>query len=690
VHLFPRIVRRAGVAASIAAAAFLIGACHSNNGNTSGAGVVWVTLGTVPAPIFTSYVVTVDSITLTDTLGNTYSALATPEPVDFVKLRDYRELWGSGTVPNSGTPNVNATTAITYKTATIVLDYTNAEISLLINGMPQRASVIGTNGVAATTISVVIDLPPLPAPQLSIVPSYSTDNAQMLAVNFDLPTSNVVNLATSPATVTVSPFITAALAPPDRELIRVRGALINSSVPISTFTVYERPFYEQEAALGTLTIFNNASTLYTVDGQSYSGATGLNNLSQLPAGVTVTASFTTFEPTPTTTAYAGIFTSVYTIAGDSMQSQLTENISGEVVAISSDSTTGVNTITLRGATVYGPLYELAEGFFGYQDADQHLLVGPGTLVTIDDNSTATGLGYQSISIGASVEAVGIATCADTCTATDLQSWTIDATSASTGRVRLLQNHIFGQLLAATPSDLSLALQTINYWPVSDFNFAGTGLSAATNSSATDYLVNTVGANLISVAPGKTTAPIIAADLSGTAAGTPLWIDGITGGFGSAPPDFNATTVYEQPGVPAQLRVSWETAGSITPFVGLSATAFSINLQDPSLSSAFLQIGPETIALDTLPLSPAFVINASPIPISIVNEPIFAPHYAFGTTSVVETVSTMHVNVFNTFTAFIENFGSAISKGTPALELTANGYYNMLTNTFIANTVSVVL
>jgi hypothetical protein len=691
VHLFPRLVRRTAVAASIAAAAFLIGACHSNNGNTSGAGVVWVTLGTVPAPIFTSYVVTVDSVTLTDTLGNTYSALATPEPVDFVKLRDYRELWGSGTIPNSGTANVNATTAITYKTATIVLDYTNAEISLLINGVPQRASVIGTTGVAATTISVVIDLPPAPAPQLTIVPSFSTDNAQMIAVNFDLPTSNVVNLATSPATVTVSPFMTAALAPPDRELIRVRGALINSSVPISTFTVYERPFYEQEAALGTLTIFNDASTLYTVDGQSYSGATGLNNLSQLPAGVTVTASFTTFEPTATTTAYAGIFTSVYTIAGDSMQSQLTENISGEVVAISSDGTTGVNTLTLRGATVYGPLYELAEGFFGYLDADQQLLVGPGTLVTIDDNSTATGLGYQSISIGASVEAVGLATCASNCgTTTDLQTWTIDATSASTGRVRLLQNHIFGQLVAATPSDLSLALQTINYWPVSDFNFAGTGLSPATNSSAADYQVNTTGANLISMAPGKGAAPIVAADLSGTAAGTPLWIDGITGGFGAAPPDFNATTVYEQAGVPAQLRVSWETVGSITPFAGVSATAFSINLQDPSLSSAFLQIGPETLALDTLPLSPAFVINASQIPISIVNEPIFAPHFAYGTTSLVEAVSTMHINVFNTFTAFIENFGSAISKSSPALELTANGYYNATTNTFTANTVSVVL
>jgi hypothetical protein len=683
VHPFPRILGRAG--AALAAAAFLLAACHNNNSNTSGAGVVWVTLGTVPAPIFTSYVVTIDSVTLTDTVGNTYTALQTPEPVDFVKLRDYREMWGSGTVPNSGTPNVNGA-PIYYKTATIVMDYTNAEISVLINGLPQRATIIGTNGLAVTTISVVVALPP--AQPLDIVPSYSTDNAQMLAVNFDLPTSNVVNLATSPATVTVSPFLTVALAPPDRELIRVRGALINSSVPIGTFTVYERPFYEQAAALGTLTIFNSASTLYTIDGLSYSGATGLDTLSQLPAGVTVTASFTTFEPTPTATAYAGIFTSVYTIAGDSMQSELAENISGDVVAVSSDSSTGVNTLTLRGATIYGPLYALAEGYFGYQDTDQQLLVGPGTLVTIDDNSTATGLGYKSISVGANVEALGIATCTGSCGTSGLGLWSIDATSASTGRVRLLQTQIFGQLLTATPTDLSLALQTINYWPASDFDFAGTGATTATNSSAADYQVSTAAANLISAAAGESPAPVVPADLSTTPAGTPLWIDGIAAPFGSAPPDFIATTVNEEPGVPAQLRVSWASAGSITPFVGLSASGFAINLQGPGLSSAFLQIGPNSIALDTLTSSPQ--INTTPTPISILGSSIFSPHYAYGTVSVELAVPTMHVNVFDNFQDFVVNFTSAISVSSPALQLTANGYYDVGTNRFIANTVSVVL
>jgi hypothetical protein len=676
-----RFLRRAGLKSGLAAAALLIAACHSNTSDTSGYGVVWVTLGTVPAPIFTSYVVTVDSVTLTDALGNTYTALSTPEPVDLANLRDYREMWGSGTVPNAS-PGTNPPDQ--YVSATLVLDYSNAEISVLVNGLPQRATVVSPNGSALTTLSVKINLDP--AQPLIITPSYSTDNAQVLAFNFDLPASNLVNLATTPATVTVEPFVTVALAPPDNELIRVRGPLINSSVPLSTFTVYERPFFDQSSALGQLTIFNNPGTLYTVDGVSYSGPTGLNILSQTPAGVTETASFTTFEPTATATAFAGKFYSVYTIGGSSLQSTLTENIAGDVVAVSSDATTGVNTLTLRGATVYGPLVALSEGYFGYQNTDSQLLVGPGTVVTIDDRASSAGLSYKSIAVGDHVEGVGAYACAGTCGTTGTGTWTIDATSPATGKVRILQTPIFGQLQSATTNSLTMALQTVNYWPAADFDFAGNGTSSATDPSAAAFTVST---------------PTV--DLAGTAAGTPVWINGISSNFGAAPPDFIASSVATtSPStglttVPAQLLVSWASAGTVTPFSSLTSGAFSIDLQDANLSSAVLQIGPLAIPLDTLPASPQIITTNTPI--SITNQPLFSPHFAFGTvstvsetssTSTVVDVSTVHVNVFTTFGPFVSNFVAAISHSSPALQLTANGTYDSATNTFIANTVSVVL
>ncbi|MFI4890648.1 MAG: hypothetical protein ACHQIL_08955 [Steroidobacterales bacterium] len=654
----------------LAAAAVLLAACHGNTSNTSGYGVAWVTLGSVPSPIFTSYVVTVDSVTLTDTLGNTYTALSTPEPVDFVKLRNYREIWGSGTIPNTVPGSVPVTVSPPgYVSATLLLDYTNAAISVLVNGVPQRAAVVGTNGSAVTTMSVKVNLDP--AQPLVIQPSYSTDNAQMLAFNFDLPASSRVDLTTSPATVTVRPFITAALGPPDNELIRVRGPLVNSSVPIGTFTVYERPFYDQASSLGSLTIFNNEKTLYTVDGVSYAGTAGLNQLSQTPAGITVTESYTTFEPTQTATAYAGKFNSVYTIGGNSVSSVEAENISGDVIAIATNATTGVSTLTLRGATVYGPLVGLAEGYFGYQDTDAQLLVGPNTVVTVDDATTA-GLNYKSIAVGAHVEALGAYTCTGTCGTTGTGVWTIDATSASTGKVRLQQTQVFGQLLSASAGSLSMDLQTINDWPASDFNFAGNGTTPANDPSATNFVVATG-----------------AGDFSTTPTGTPLWIDGMPNRFGAAPPDFLASSVNQLAAMPAQLVVAWaRPAGTISPFASLAGTGFTINLQDPNLTTAILQIGPQVIALNSLSVNPQIVTTATPI--SITSEPVFSPHYAFSTVATVSAITTTNVSVFTNFSSFVTNFVSAISLAAPAYQLSAGGYYDSVHNQFIANTVSVVL
>ena len=648
--------RRAGCIA----AALILAACHSNSGNNSGYGVAWVTVGTVPNPVFTSYVVTLDSVSVTDEIGNTYTALATPQPVDLVKLRDVRELWGSGTVPNNN-----------YKTATITIDYTNAAIFVLVNGVPQRAAVIGTNGAAVTTRQVVVNLDP--GQPLVLTPSYSTDNAQLVAINFDLLASNLVNLGTSPATVTVSPFLTVALAPPDQELIRVRGPLVNSSAALNTYTISERPFYDQASGVGELTLFSSPSTIYTLDGSAYQGLTGFTTLSQLPAGVTVTESFTTFEPTATTTAFAGKFNSVYVVGGNSLQSTLTENISGDVIAISTNATTGVETLTLRGATVYGQLFALQEGYFGYQVSDAQLLIGPSTVVTEDDLASTAGLSYKSIAVGAHVEAVGSGyTCTGTCGTSGLGVWSIDATSASTGKVRLLQTPIYGKLQAESAGSITLALQTISYWPVSDFNFSGNGSASAGTPNP--------GVFSVSVPGGST--------LTGLGVGSPVLASGLVNGFGQAPPDFLASTVTSGTSVPATLHAEWTQGGTLTPFIGLTSQGFQIDLSNPNLASAVLQSGPSSVALNTLTASPQIVATSTPL--SIVGQPLFSPHYAYSTISNVASVLVPTVSVYTRFGSFVPNFTQAITTATPVYEVTASGTYDQATNQFVANTVSVVL
>jgi len=130
------------MSALLCAAAIFAAACHNNNQN-SGAGYVWVSLTDQPGD-FTSYIVNVDSIALTRTDGAvaTVAGGSSPETVDFTKLNDISELW-------AGTPIQVGT----YTSASIVLDYTNAVISVMVGGVPQT-SVAYTYGTAGQLASV--------------------------------------------------------------------------------------------------------------------------------------------------------------------------------------------------------------------------------------------------------------------------------------------------------------------------------------------------------------------------------------------------------------------------------------------------------------------------------------------------------------------------------------------------------
>ncbi len=48
--------------------------------------------------------------------------------------------------------------------------------------------------------------------------------------------------------------------------------------------------------LGSLSLFNSASTIFTINGTAYVGDAGLKAISLLSAGTTMTAAYTTFQP----------------------------------------------------------------------------------------------------------------------------------------------------------------------------------------------------------------------------------------------------------------------------------------------------------------------------------------------------------------------------------------------------------
>jgi hypothetical protein len=648
VHSSPvRFVRKSACALVCAAALIAAAGCHRNN-NTSGYGIGWVTLSDTPGD-FTSYKVNVDSVTLTGKVDGVITAVSTIEPVDFTKLDDISELWSAASIPND-----------TYTSATIILDYTNANISVMVNGVPIKAKVVDTTGAAVTTQTIKVTLDK--NHPLVITPTYASTNAERLAIDFNLAASNTVNMATSPPTVTIKPFVTVATSAPDTKPVRVRGPLINSSLGTSstgstpgsagTYTVYVRPFFDEVDSLGSLTIFNGANTVYSINGNTYVGTAGLTVLSQLSAGTTMTAAYTTFVPTATPSTTAGVFNANFVVAGSTLEDFYTQGLEGDVIARSG------NTLTLRGSTL-----QFNDGTSQYNEADAVVLVGPATIVTPENNTTLTGLDYNSIAVGQHIIARGIYKLPASGVVT------LDATGSSstnTGSVRLISTELWGTLTSTAPGSLVMNLQTIENWPVSDYNFTGNGAAAVTPASFT-------------VATGSLAVP------TGLVAGDPVWVDGVIAPFGAAPPDFKGFAINSELSVPARLQVDWTSTGTTAPFATLTASGLTIDLGNAKLNSGVIRIGSESIDLKSLAASPTIVPQTAPAP-SAGLPATFLPLFAIGNLSAANTTS---ISVYNAFSDFATQLPKSIVAATPALHFVATGVYNRGNNTFTASSIDVV-
>jgi hypothetical protein len=667
--------RRAASAAACFAAIILAG-CHGQP-NTSGYGIAWVSLTDEPGD-YTSYVVTIDSVTLTRNDGAVVTAVGTPEVVDMTQVHNIAELWSSGAIPEG-----------TYVSATITVDYTSAAITVLAKGVPTTATVLDyTTHTAPTTYAVTVNFDPHDQP--TITPTFASTSALLFAIDFNLAASGWVDTTKEGPVVYVRPFFTVGHLPDDTKLIRIRGPLINSSTDVSTYTVYIRPFYDEANNIGTVTLFSQPSTIYTLNGSTYLGAAGLAALSILSAGTTMTAGWTTFQPNfnPLNSAYAGRFNLAYVVAGSTLEDIYTNGITGEVIERDG------NTLTLQGSTVILNTNDT----FAYEVANTKVLLGSGTIVTADDNTALTQLTPDSVAVGQRITARGLY---EVLTDGTVQIDSTGTSSTNTGSVRLQSTNLWGSLVSSAAGGVVMDLQTIDNFPVGLFDFTGNGSTAAQNPAPARFSVATPGLTLP----------------AGTAIGDPVWVDGVAGAFRSAPPDFRAFALNNQssvqvagaqldggiattPGVgtcgigsqvcePASLEVVWR--GTVAePFESISTTSFSLRLDDSSvLYSAVIRIGAESIDLQTLPSSPLIVPTDLPV------TQTFSPRYAWGVPSTASTTptvtSTTALNVSSVFADMIGGVSDTLNTVThTVLQLQATGLYNPSTNTFTATSIDFVL
>jgi hypothetical protein len=661
---------------AICFAAIVAAGCHGQP-NISGYGIAWVSLTDEPGD-YTSYVITIDSVTFTRNDGAVVTVVGTPEIVDMTQVHNIAELWSSGAIPEG-----------TYVSATITVDYTSAAIAVLRNGVPTTATVLDlTTHAAPTTYSVTVNFDPHDQP--TITGTYASTSSLLFSIDFNLAASGWVDQTREGPIVYVQPFLTIGHLQDDTKLIRIRGPLINSSTDVSTYTVYIRPFYDEANNIGTVTLFSQPTTVYTLNGVTYLGSAGLAALSILSAGTTMTAGYTTFQPdfNPLNSAYAGRFNLAYVVAGSTLEDIYTNGITGEVIARDGD------TLTLQGSTVI----LTSDDTFAYEVANTQVLLGSGTIVTADDNSALTKLTSDAVAVGQRITARGIYNLLSDGTIL------IDSTgtsSTNTGSVRLQSTKLWGSLVSSAAGGLVMDLQTIDDYPVALFNFAGNGLSSAQKPAPASFSVATTGLSLP----------------AGAAIGAPVWVDGVSTAFGSAPPDFRAFAVNTEssvqvagaqldggistaPGVatcgigsqvcePASLEVTWRQTQA-EPFESISATSFSLKLADPSdFYLAVIRIGPEAIDLNTLPSSPLIVPTTLPV------TQTFSPRYAWGVPSTATTTtaaaSTTALNVSSVFADLIGGVSQMINTTTNRVsQLQATGVYNRSTNTFTATSINFVL
>jgi hypothetical protein len=636
--------------ASCALSAAIAG-CHRNN-QTSGYGIGFVTLTAEPGT-FARYVVTVDSITLTGKTYGAITAVSLPEVVDLTKLKSFAELWDSASIPND-----------TYTQAAITIDYSTADVALLVNGVPTATKVVDSTGAVAGQITVTVNLDPNKL--FTILPTYASTDAQRMAVTFDMNLSNTVDTTTTPATVTVKPYFTVASSAPDNKLVRVRGPLVNSSVNLSTYSVFVRPFDDPATTAGSLTLFNSPTTVFNIDGATLIGPPGIQRLSQTSSGSTMTSAFAVYEPTATTipTITAAKFNTQYVVAGSSLEDIYTAGVEGQVIARNG------NTLTVRNVTLTDPGGALTNALGSYSplstNVDQKVTIGPATVVTADGVVDQSGLNYNSISVGQHIKArVNRFTTIYTADSNGL--YTLDAsgtTVAGTGAVRLLSTELWGTLISESAGSLVLNLSAIDQLPVSVFNFAGTGATAATDSQPASYVVNTAAAT------SPATAPV---------PGDPLWIDGYTSPYASAPPDFNAVTVNAESAVPAVLFVTWTAAGSTAPFSALDGTGMTVDLSSTAFVKGVINIGAEQVDVTTLPASPQIVPLAVPAAPADGTPNVFLPLFSLGSTAV-------SISVYNTYATFVTAIQSSAATA-PVVKLSARGTYDRASNIFTAASIN---
>jgi hypothetical protein len=595
-----------------------------------------VTLTATPSSDpFVTYRVGLASIRL-QTSGRTGAVvLPTATMVDFTTLFDLTEVVGAPSVAKG-----------TYTGALITLDYSNAVIIYDDGSLDGVAlTPLDAKGGALGQVSVQVTLDPSD-PLLS-----APKQVGLMALNFDLAASNIVNL--KDRTVTITPMVAASMQPIDAKQVRIRGPLLGANA--TSFATGVTPFDSSVAGLGQLAITPSNTTTYEINGFVSTGSPGQAQLGALPAR-TLTSAFGTLtaanaaatppaSATPSTTPASAAtvppstptsgvsFAASQVVVDSTVQGVGVDRVSG-IVSARSGNTMGIEDATLvqnDGTNTFVPGTTIVN-------------VGANTLVTFFGQGVAEFISPQQISVGSSIDVLG--TVSNTSTGGVL----IDA---SAGHVRLDPTTASGLVTAQGAGSLVLNLTNLGGRTATafDFDFAGSGAAANQYAVATSSL-----------------------DLTNAVVGAPVVVTGFANAFATPTPNFTASTLLDPTTIQAELVIDWGS-GTAAPFTTFDSSAITLDVHNTGLGPRRqIQIGSQIIDLAGLSSDPMIAPDTTGSPT------LFSIGHAASFTS----------ESFNTYNAFLTQLQSELTGGTLAIGMTAVGQYTVSTFAFSATSIKLVL
>jgi hypothetical protein len=607
-----------------------------------GSAVVTTLTATPSSDRFVAYRVGLASVQLTKS-GSKAGVLVLPAEttVDFTKLFDFSEVLGVPGVVKG-----------TYTGALITLDYRAAQIIYDDGSLDGVAlTPVDAKGKALGLVSVGVTLDPAD-PIVS-----AARQVGRLALDFSLAASNVVNL--NARTVTITPMMSASTLPIDTKQVRIRGPILGSSSTF--FATGVQPLDNTAAGLGQLSIEPSVQTTYEINGFVSTGTAGQAQLAALPAhtlaltfgtlsistagtanpaaGTTPAATPIYTSPTAGTAASVVSFAATQVLIDSSVQGLGIDVVSG-VVSARSGNTLGIEDVTLvqnSGTVTFVPGTTIVN-------------VGPNTLITVFGQGLAAAISPQEISVGSSIEAFGTATqttATQTSTATGTSGVVLDA---SAGRVRLDLTTAEGLVTAQGTAALTLNLTSLGGRSISAFDFNGSGAAPNQYGVATQGLA-----------------------LTNAIVGAPVVVTGFTGAFGSAAPNFAASTLLDPTTIQAELVVDWN-GGTAAPFTTFDSTAITFNVNNSSIGTRHqIQIGSQIV--DIVGLSSGLTIA----PPTTGSEMVFSIGHSASFT----------IENFDTYAAFMTQLQSELN-GALATGMTAVGQYTVSTSAFSASSITLFL